>query len=224
MMRSSSQRALRGLSTRSRPVPMSSVAARHGSLDPSPTNQALALPDRNISTTSGPKPRPANYLYTDASIRGCGAFYLTNPHQPLRTLHPSAAFSLAWSGTHHSGEITHLELFPVLHALRRWGSVFSGSELVIFGDNQAAVGRLEKGSARGGASQLQQDILGLAEREGIKISPRWILGRDNELADRLSRRDRKRVVGIAPRLGGVFDQTPAAIRPLDRSHPAGSAK
>ncbi|KAA8898776.1 hypothetical protein FN846DRAFT_961904 [Sphaerosporella brunnea] len=146
-----------------------------------------------------------NYLYTDASLRGCGGYYLSTQQQALRTLQPASAFALHWRSAHHCGEIARLELLPVLHALHRWAGTFRGGELHVFSDNEEAVSGLQTGRAkRAEVAEVVAAIADAAERERVTLVPALVRGADNTLADALSRGCRERVVRLAPGLGKVF--------------------
>lgn len=75
----------------------------------------------------------------------------------------------------------------VLSAIQKFGAQWAGKKLLVFTDNDTTHHGFSKQTF---ASPVNQDLrtsLLLAAKYDIQIIPTWILGKDNELADALSR-------------------------------------
>jgi hypothetical protein len=88
-------------------------------------------------------------------------------------------------------ELSHinvLELFTVVLALRRWGPVLAGNHIRIRSDNIATVAALNKSTSRSILLMpLVREIFWLCVDFDVSLSCVYIPGKDNILADRLSR-------------------------------------
>ena len=84
--------------------------------------------------------------------------------------------------------INELELFTVLLALRRWGSRLTGSHVRIRSDNAVTVAVLNKSTSRSAnLMPMIKEIFWLSVKHNILISSAHVPGKDNVLADRISR-------------------------------------
>jgi ribonuclease HI len=146
-------------------------------------------------------------MWTDASRKGFGGYYLPSCDAPIHELSPSSAFSGAWGSGCIECSITYLEMTAVLHGLKLWKEKFKDHEVVCFCDNQGVVRGLWGKNIRGEAMNPLGEIIQLCKAANIELAPRWIPGKGNVLADLLSRRcDIARVGNLAPQLSNSFPE------------------
>ena len=152
-------------------------------------------------------PAPDLSLYTDASgTLGCGAFFLGHwfhyswqPHQLL-----SKTVSIQWQ-----------ELFAILAAALTWGHHWSGLRIRFYCDNLAIVEAWQRKSAKHPSlvSLLRRLFLHAAHHH-YTIAFQHVPGRDNCLADALSRRQFTRFFSLAPQADHEPTPTPGVLTTL----------
>jgi hypothetical protein len=84
-------------------------------------------------------------------------------------------------------DINVFEVQAVGQAIRRWGRPWSGQHVFIHTDNSATFYGLGKGSLHSPANRHLRLLLCEAAQMDIKLTPLWLAGTTNELADALSR-------------------------------------
>ena len=84
--------------------------------------------------------------------------------------------------------ISHLEMLNILVALRVWGPAWQGKKLLVHCDNQAVVAILNSGATRDlTLAAIARNIFMESAKCDINLSVIHILGKDNPIADLLSR-------------------------------------
>ena len=143
-------------------------------------------------------PVPDLFLSTDASgSLGCGAFYADE------------WFSGSWSATQRSLSIAYKELFPIVIACHVWGSKWRYHRIQFRCDNQSVVAVISSGTSKD--SRLMQLLMKLflcAARFNMKVTAKHVPGKDNAIADALSRFNMQ-----------VFRQLAPTARPIPTSIP-----
>ena len=138
---------------------------------------------------------PDHMLWSDASDVGWGAHL------------SSEIASGLWSQGEEELPINWRELRAVFLALQRFQVSLEDSTVALFVDNATAVSYLRKqgGTFSPALNQEAQRILRWAESHRIRLVPQFILGKDNVVADSLSRKDQ--IIGSEWTLHqSVFDQ------------------
>ena len=120
---------------------------------------------------------PAAVVTSDASGNwGCGAYCGTN------------WFMLEWSGLFSGCHITVKELVPIVVAATVWGPSWRGKTILARCDNIAVVAIVNHGSSKNAeAMQLMRCLSFIAATFDFRLVATHIRGRDNILADALSR-------------------------------------
>ena len=146
-------------------------------------------------------------LYTDASgTLGCGAYFCGSwfhfPWQPHQLL--SEGSSIQWQ-----------ELFAILAAALTWGHLWSGKRIRFFCDNKAIVDAWQHKSAKHPAivSLLRLLFLHAAQHDYVPTF-QHLPGRENHLADALSRRQFTRFFSLAPQAAQDPTPTPGVLTTL----------
>jgi hypothetical protein len=100
-------------------------------------------------------------------------------------------FHVNWHLDYPEFEMSHinvLELLTVVVALKRWGPVLAGNHVRIRSDNTATVAALNKSTSRSSLLMpLVREIFWLCVEFDVALSCVYIPGKENILADRLSR-------------------------------------
>ena len=87
-----------------------------------------------------------------------------------------------------SWHINHKEAASAVLAARRWGHLWSGCEVVVFSDNKAAIGMLNKGSTpHEPMMTLLRELFWLSATHDFSISATYLPGASNLFADTVSR-------------------------------------
>ena len=142
------------------------------------------------------------HLFTDASHRGMGGFFCAGGHWPsyAESLPQQDAFQASMDIDPADGEfdINPFELGAVLLALRRWGHEWKCHNIIVHTDSKTAAIGLTKYTLRGASNLVLRQILLLAAELDIVLTPQWIAGAENQLADALSRFDTKALANLCP--------------------------
>nr|XP_028594215.1 uncharacterized protein LOC114601207 [Podarcis muralis] len=105
----------------------------------------------------------------------------------------------SWHAAGITRDLTFLEFFPILVAIRIWGTLFSNSRVCFWSDNEAVVRVISRQSAK---SQRVIRVLRLfvleCLRHNIYFTARFIPGLNNNIADALSRFQMERFRELAP--------------------------
>ena len=143
------------------------------------------------------KPVGLASFQTDASFSGFGAYYmgdyLLGSWHPETVLHAPDHVLLHHRVTHACpesflGNINYLELLPVVYAARRWAESLSRKHIVVYTDNSSVVSFINKGTCRNScAMEYLRELFWLSSTHNFHITARHLCGRDNVIADGLSR-------------------------------------
>ena len=82
--------------------------------------------------------------------------------------------------------------------MQTWGSEWSQAELILYTDSSTALNGLNCHTLRGKANLSLREIMLLAAKNDIKLTPRWITSEENGLADALSRFNKQTVANLCP--------------------------
>ncbi len=146
-------------------------------------------------------------LFTDASgTYGCGAYYQGSwfhyawqPHQRL-----SDQVSIQWQ-----------ELFAIVSAAMTWGHLWSSKRIRLFCDNMAIVHAWQNKSARHPRIlSLLRRLLMTAAQHNFAVAFTHLPGKENVLADALSRRQFTRFFFLAPQADRDPTPTPGDLATL----------
>ena len=100
----------------------------------------------------------------------------------------SMVYALPIPKNHNNYNIVHLELLNIVVALKVWAVHWSNRQIKIHCDNMAVVQVLQKGRARDATLALMaRNVWLICALFNIQILVCHILGKDNTLADLLSR-------------------------------------
>ncbi|XP_053392697.1 uncharacterized protein LOC128555162 isoform X1 [Mercenaria mercenaria] len=137
------------------------------------------------------------FLYTDASgAKGYGAVYKSNWF--------FGAFPEEW----HKANITFLEFYPILLAVFTWGHLWKNHTIVFCTDNEALVAIINKQSSKLNSIMfLLRKLVLYCLQQNIHFIARHVKGKDNSIADALSRFQIQRFRQLAP----FCNQEPATI-------------
>jgi hypothetical protein len=123
--------------------------------------------------------RPVTSLYTDACVAGGGAF--------CRGDWTYIAWHLDLPHLKHT-HINIKELAMVVAAAHRWGALWSGQHILLYIDNMAALGMINKGTTPcTEALELLRELGALAMSHDFSIEAIYIASEDNVIADAISR-------------------------------------
>ena len=95
-------------------------------------------------------------------------------------------------------DINIFEIGAILLAFQRWGHSWKHKKVVVHTDSNTAKEGLSKLTLKGEANAVLRRILLTAAELDISITPTWIAGSDNELADAISRFDDKVIAEWCP--------------------------
>lgn len=149
-------------------------------------------------------------LFTDAAGNadlGCAAYF-----HPLWIFYP---WPQNWNGHSILRETTLLELIPIVLAFQTWGPLLRGKKLVLHVDNLALVAILNKNSSK--SSHVMQCLRPLVLQGmlmNIQFKAIHVPGKNNEVADALSRKQWVRFQQLAPSAKQLPDEVPASFHLL----------
>ena len=127
-------------------------------------------------------------LFTDAS-GGVGYGAVCGPEW----------FSGTWPASWNALNITVLELYPIVAAVETWGAAWANSSVCFYTDNEALVAIINKQTSKEPCVMALLRLLILScLRRNINFTACHIPGRDNTLADRLSRCQIAEFLRLAP--------------------------
>lgn len=160
------------------------------------------LPQFNGTKFFYEEARETYHLFTDASGTGMGGFfYHSGTSEWKQNIHRTAASRSFDAPYSHQGklDINTYEVRAILLAFERWGPLWRHQHVVIRTDNSAAFRGIVKGTLDSTAANEElRKLLCLAATLDIVLAPAHIAGKDNELADALSRFDTKAVANWCP--------------------------
>ena len=151
--------------------------------------------------------RPTANLYTDACDDGLGGFVLKSAGLDMPS--PDLAFSCRPNPRLRAKHINVKETAAAAHALKRWGPALRGHTLRIHTDSSTVHAGIRRGSLHGPPMAQLRRLLLEAARFDIVLHCEWIPGRENRLADALSRADE---VYIADHYPNLLQILPSARR------------
>ena len=117
-------------------------------------------------------------LWSDASDVGWGGAHLGED-----------VVSGLWSPEERLSSINHRELLAFFYALQHFLPLVRNASVAVFADNTTVLAYLKNqgGTKPAVLNRVAQDLLRWAERHSITLLPQFIMGRNNVLADALSR-------------------------------------
>ena len=138
---------------------------------------------------------PTFHVYSDASGSfGCGAY---SPEWSLW-------FQLSWPQSWSSVSIAAKELVPIVVAASIWGSYWSGSHVRFHCDNEAVVTIIQNRNAHDELLiQLLRCLFFYSSRFQFHFSAEHIAGKDNVIADAISRNNTILLSSITPQVHQV---------------------
>ena len=122
---------------------------------------------------------PITTVYTDACNAGCGGVFGSDWFY--------CNWDLDWPAV-SSLHINYKECLAVVVAAARWAPLWAGKRIYLLSDNQAAVGMLNRGTAK--QSQVMECLrwlFWLSATHGFHLTARYIPGSTNVAADSASR-------------------------------------
>ena len=137
--------------------------------------------------------RASFYLFTDASRLGIGGFFYaggsSNWKENIQLTSRENSYSMAIPQSELTLplDINVFKVQAVGQVIRRWGRRWSGQHVFIHTDNSATFYGIRKGSLASLANRHLRLLLCEAAQMDIKLTPLWLAGATNELADALSR-------------------------------------
>jgi hypothetical protein len=137
--------------------------------------------------------RPNAKIYTDACDNGLGAFVLKDG-----TPSPDFAFSCRPNSRLRAKHINVKEVAAVAHSLKRWGATLRGHAVCIYTDSTTVLSGIRRGFLHGPPMVPLRQLLLEAARFDINLTCEWIPGRENCLADALSRADESFIANFYP--------------------------
>lgn len=149
-------------------------------------------------------------LFTDASVRGMGGFFLQTSDQDWRNWHHSLPREQAFSAKvqHNPSEtfdINIFELGAISLAFDQFAASWKGKRVIIHTDSAISQTGLENSTLRGDANAVLRRIILRASEFDIEIIPRWIAGAVNSLADAISRFKYKEIANWCPHWQASYD-------------------
>jgi hypothetical protein len=133
-------------------------------------------------------PVPDLFISTDASgSDGYGAFY------------SGEWFNGAWSAAQRPLSIAYKELFPIVLACNVWGNTWRNRRIQFYCDNQSVVAILSSGTSKDSRlMQLLRELFLCAARFNFKVTAQHVPGKENGIADSLSRFNLQAFRQLAP--------------------------
>ena len=110
--------------------------------------------------------------------------------------------------------ITTLELYPIVAAIVTWGAAWKNRSVCFYTDNEAVVAIINKQTSRDAAVMtLLQKLVLCCMQFNILFTAKHVAGRDNILADRLSRLQVAQFRKLAPWAADRPTMVPRQISP-----------
>ena len=140
---------------------------------------------------------PISTFQTDASFLGFGSYF--DGDWFAGNWHNSLSSNVSFSGLSHHVELSNvptelhkninfLELYPVLLAARRWGPQWVNKRVVVYTDNTQTKCFVNSGTCKNMyAMEWLRELFWLSAKYNFHLSSRYLKGRDNVIADLLSR-------------------------------------
>ena len=123
-------------------------------------------------------------IYTDASLRGYGAFFNGKWFNGSFTEKEQAAFKI------HKVTINEFELLVILFAIATWGHLLAGKRITFYCDNSASVASVTSKQSRVAVrAAMLRHLFAIAIIHSIDLRIIWLDTKANVIADSLSRFD-----------------------------------
>lgn len=137
-------------------------------------------------------------LYTDAAST-----------QGFAAILGASWFATEWPDQFRHLHITVLELFPIVLAMEIWGSQFQNHKILFLTDNEAVVAIINKTSSKDKIiMKLVRRLVLICLRNNILFKAKHVPGKQNVIADKLSRLDFQKTLALAPWLNRQPVQIP----------------
>lgn len=117
-----------------------------------------------------------------------------------------------WNSTDSTMSMAYLELFPIVVASVLWGRGWTGKRILMHCDNQATVAIIRKGRSKVHViNELMRKLTWTAAKCNFLIQSEFLPGRDNSIADSLSRFQMERFRELAPHANTVPTPIPRSL-------------
>ena len=166
----------------------------------------LSFNGKNISINSALLTSDSMKLYTDSSSKfGFAAFFgnkwLAGP----------------WTQKFSSGDITLLELYPIVIAIEIWAHLIPNRSIIFMTDNMGVVSIINKQTSRCKRIMILVRILVLAcSKHNILFRAKHIPGKYNVIADKFSRLQFAEACQMAPWLDQQSVKIPDPLQPPEK--------
>jgi hypothetical protein len=158
------------------------------------------------------KARKVVHIYSDASAKGMGAFFFyglisaSDWKLVAESLPITQAFSaLVQRDADVEFNINVFELAAIMLALQRWAPMWRHHQVVVHTDNFPSKEGLTRQTLKGEANAVLRKCLLEAAKFDIVVTPAWVAGSNNELADAISRFDCTTIANWCPHWQTPYD-------------------
>lgn len=131
-------------------------------------------------------------LFTDASKEGMGGFFMETSDKNWKNWCKAIPETQAFSAkvAHNGSEVFDINLFElgaISLAFDKFASQWRSKRVFVHTDSAISQTGIEKSTLKGDANAVLRKILLRAAEHDIEVIPIWVAGKDNELADAISR-------------------------------------